>query len=302
MPETQVVSNQHDRCGECPLWDDRRGRMLWIDNAGGTIHAWTPDTSTYERLFDDVDVHAIVLNHDDRLIVASALGIHALDPQGHRQPIVVVDDGSGAWCLNDMIAGPSGCLYAGSFHWGVDDRGAERMIHPGRLYRITPDGAPEVMDDGIGLSNGLALGDDGQTLYFVDSAERRIHRYAIHPETGKVEDKHLLHHFADDEGLPDGIACDAYGGVWVALWYGGRIVRLDRDGRVTQTLAVPATQPSSVAFGGRDGADLYITTATEFWPSPMQPPGVDPDAHCGGELYRIRGIGRGAPVFRAAIG
>jgi D-xylonolactonase len=54
-------------------------------------------------------------------------------------------------------------------------------------------------------------------------------------------------------------------------------------------LRLPACQVSSVAFGGPDLADLYVTTAAEPWPSRLAPAGFDPAAPgLGGPLYRVR--------------
>ena len=61
------------------------------------------------------------------------------------------------------------------------------------------------------------------------------------------------------EGLPDGLAVDVEGCVWVALWGGGQAVRIDPAGRIIARVEVPVSQPSSCAFGS-DGL-LYITSA-----------------------------------------
>ena len=49
----------------------------------------------------------------------------------------------------------------------------------------------------------------------------------------------------------------------MALWGAGEVVRVSPAGEVVATVRVPARQTSSVAFGGPDLTDMYITTATE---------------------------------------
>ena len=54
---------------------------------------------------------------------------------------------------------------------------------------------------------------------------------------------------------------DDDGMLWVAL---GRAVAVHRnrpDGTLDGVIEVPTTNPTSVAFGGTDGGDLYITTS-----------------------------------------
>jgi D-xylonolactonase len=92
-----------------------------------------------------------------------------------------------------------------------------------------------------------------------------------------------------DEGIPDGLAVDAQGFVWSAQWYGGRIVRYDPDGKEERRISVPAKQTSSLAFGGPDRTDIYITSAAKSEPMPVMPPNYDPaSGFFGGSLFRLR--------------
>ena len=60
---------------------------------------------------------------------------------------------------------------------------------------------------------------------------------------------------------PDGLAVDVEGCVWVAAYGGGCVSRFYADGRLDRHLEVPATEVTSLCFGGDDGRDLYIATA-----------------------------------------
>ncbi|MDH5287434.1 MAG: SMP-30/gluconolactonase/LRE family protein, partial [Betaproteobacteria bacterium] len=94
------------------------------------------------------------------------------------------------------------------------------------------------------------------------------------------------------EGVkPDGIAVDAEGGVWVALWDGWRVERLSPEGRLSRTLRLPVPRPTSVAFGGAALDRLYVTSARVR---------LDPDslaaAPLSGALFAVDARMRGAPV------
>jgi sugar lactone lactonase YvrE len=54
----------------------------------------------------------------------------------------------------------------------------------------------------------------------------------------------------DDEGM-----------LWVTLGRAGAAHRYRADGTLDGVVELPTTNPTSVAFGGTDGADLYITTS-----------------------------------------
>jgi len=99
----------------------------------------------------------------------------------------------------------------------------------------------------------------------------------------------------------DGLAVDAQGFVWSAQWYAGEVLRYDPDGRVERRLAVPAQQVSSVAFGGPELDEIYVTSMArvrhpavhEHFARQVKP------QFGAGSLFRIRGLGiKGLPEPR----
>jgi D-xylonolactonase len=162
------------------------------------------------------------------------------------------------------------------------------MSKHGKLFHVAPDGAVKIVDDRIELANGLGFSPDGRTLYFADSAARTIWAYDVNPRVASLSKKRVFVRVGDDEGIPDGLTVDAAGYVYSAQWYGGQVIRYDPDGTVERRIEMPVTQVSSVALGGPDFCDLYITTAGEHWNSPLAPGGYSYDADAGGGLYRVR--------------
>ena len=63
------------------------------------------------------------------------------------------------------------------------------------------------------------------------------------------------------DGSPDGLAVDAEGGIWVALYQAGAVQRYQPDGRPDRRLEVPARAVTSLCFGGADLRDLYVVSA-----------------------------------------
>ena len=64
----------------------------------------------------------------------------------------------------------------------------------------------------------------------------------------------------DDEGM-----------LWVALGLAGAVHRYRPDGTLDGVVEVPTSNPTSVAFGGADGGDLYITTSWVDCEQPRRP-------------------------------
>ena len=62
---------------------------------------------------------------------------------------------------------------------------------------------------------------------------------------------------------PDGAVVDAEGNLWIAQWGAGRVAGYDGKGRFVRAFELPAIQVTCPAFGGRDYATLYVTSAAD---------------------------------------
>ena len=62
-------------------------------------------------------------------------------------------------------------------------------------------------------------------------------------------------------GRPDGAAVDVQGNYYVAMFEGGRVLKLSPAGEVLADIPVPALCPTMPCFGGNDLKTLYLTTA-----------------------------------------
>jgi D-xylonolactonase len=86
---------------------------------------------------------------------------------------------------------------------------------------------------------------------------------------------------------------DSDGRVWSALWDGGRIVQISQNGKIENKIELPTKKISSLTFGGKEYAEIYVTSA-----------GGDSKAENGasaGGLFRVRGKGRGRAEFLSRI-
>jgi sugar lactone lactonase YvrE len=81
---------------------------------------------------------------------------------------------------------------------------------------------------------------------------------------GALSERRIFADYRERGDRPDGACIDVEGGVWTAIFGGGRVVRHTPDGRVDRTIALPVTNPTCVCLGGADMHTLYITTARKF--------------------------------------
>lgn len=285
MSETiEIIAEDKNRTGEGPIWDAAKGRLLWTDIEGGLIYQFVPATGEKTLLSHGLNVAGIALNRTGELVCTTGEGLVLWRGQDDTRVLASEYEGE-ALAFNDLIADARGRVYAGTYYWNAENE----MEKPGKLYLFATDGSVRVVGEGIELANGLGFSPDGRTLYFSDSSARRIYAYEVQPETGALSNRRVFVQVPRNEGIPDGMTVDAEGFVWSAQWYGSQVVRYDPDGKVERRIAMPAQQVSSVAFGGPDLTDLYITTAGDSWVSDFAPPGYDFAApNIGGALYRIR--------------
>lgn len=191
------------------------------------------------------------------------------------------------WLVNDGIADPAGRLWIGSIH-------PDRAAGAGELIMVEPGGAPVVVRDGFSLSNGMAWDPSGSVLWHADSGEQVVWAHRIDVSEGRLVDSTVALRFSEDDGMPDGLASDVEGGLWVAL-YGVGQVRRYVGGALERVVEVPTPQTTAVEFGGAGGDELLITTAREGFDEERS--AVEPLA---GRLFsaQVAVRGRPRPVLR----
>ena len=291
----EPVAELNNICGEGPTWDRARQRVLWTDNETDKVYQLDLKTGKPSLFHQGVPTGGIAINKTG-YILAGKTGFHLYRDANDSKTIATEHDGV-PLSFNDIAAGPTGGVYAGTMYWG--DNG---MQQTGSLYLFNPDGTIRIVEEGIQLANGIAFSVDGATMYFADSAARKIYAYDVEPATGDLSNARTFADIPRDDGLVDGITVDGEGFVWAAMWYGGQIIRFDADGKVERRIPMPVKQVSSLIFGGDNYTDLYVTTAGASWPSDMAPDGYDFNApNIGGSLYRIRMDIQGKPDYIAAF-
>jgi sugar lactone lactonase YvrE len=131
----------------------------------------------------------------------------------------------------------------------------------GKLYCLRG-GKAEVCLTGIAISNSICFSPDGKHLYFADTPHRTILRYDLDGVSGAISNRQV---FAQTPhgAFPDGSNVDSHGHVWNAHWGAGRVVRYAPDGSEIGSINVPTSQPTCVAFGGKNLDLLFVSSARQ---------------------------------------
>ncbi len=273
--------------GEGPVWDDRTGTLLVVDIDGRAVHRFDPSTGDGSSFATPARPGAAVLAADGDLVIAGERSFLRCGPDGSNlRPIAELDAGDDVR-LNDGAVDPWGRFVAGTM-----DLQYTRPI--AGLYRLDGGGSVDALLDGVILSNGLEWTADGRTMYYADSGTLRIDTFDLGPD-GELLDRRTFVSFDDGTpGGPDGLTVDADGCVWVACWPLSQVRRYSPDGVLDTVVDVPVRATTSVAFGGADLGDLYLTTAHS-----RRDGEVVPEDHAG-DVFVVRPGVTGLPPNRFA--
>jgi sugar lactone lactonase YvrE len=252
---TRPISDARDALGEGPVWDECAGRLLHVDIARGTVHVWSPADGRARTLEIGAEVSAVVPRVGDGLLLAVGHELVALEPDESQRTLAVVERDMPDNRFNDCRCDPQGRLWAGTMS-------RSRIPGTAALYRLEAGCEIACAIPGTTLSNGIGWSPDGTRMYFIDSPTQRIDVLDFDGADGSLHDRRPLAQVGPDDGMPDGLAVDAEGGVWVALFGGGAIRRYDPPGTLAAHVRLPVSCPTCPTFGGAELRTLYVTTST----------------------------------------
>lgn len=244
--DVRVAVAARAEVGEGPFVDPRTGRLGWVDIVRGELHDSDPSTGATRTQRYNTMLGAVVPRRGSGYAAAVTAGFGVIDAD-----LTICDAMLPAgWRMNDGKCDARGRLWAGSTEMGF-------ATDAGRLHVWDGRGPSRVALENLTLPNGLAWSPDNRTMYVVDSVVRHVLRAEFDVDAGELGEPEVL--IAFDGTMPDGMCADVEGALWIALWGGGRVVRVSPAGEVVDELLVPVSQPSSCAFG--PAGELYITTA-----------------------------------------
>ena len=238
--------------GEGVLWDAPNQQVWFVDIKGRRLHRCAADGSGRRSWDAPGQVSFVVRASDGGLVVSLEDGLYRfVESTGEFIPFAKVEADVPGNRFNDGHVDAQGRLWFGS----MDD--AEEQA-TGVLYRF--DGKHIVrMDDGYIITNGPAVSPDGRTLYHTDTLDKRVYAFDL-AEDGSLSNKRLFAEITDG-GWPDGMAVDADGHVWIAVFRGWRIERRDPQGRKVGEVRFPCSNITKLAFAGDDLRTVYATSA-----------------------------------------
>jgi len=256
---------------EGPIW--YQGKLYYVEYGRNTIMTWDGTKNDTFWKQDGCGPSAVVTNAAGQFLTtcydSGTIGRISADGKT-LTPYSKDSNGHGFVGPNDLAPDKKGGVYfTGSGHEGpaID----------ASVYYINKDGTTvtQVADD-LHNANGLAVSNDGKTLYVIETEENRLLQFAIN-EDGTLTDRKVFLNLTDlfpkDPKIwPDGVKIDAKGELYIgqsprSLDAPGKIIVVDGAGKLLRTIAVPSVSMPNLAFGP-DEKVIYVMALDQIDKAP----------------------------------
>jgi gluconolactonase len=255
---------------EGPVWHPD-GYLIFSDITASRMYKWSPGGVATVWREPSGNSNGLTLDRERRLI-ACEHGNRRVSRTEADGTVVTLADSYGGKRLNspnDVVVRSDGTIYFTDPPYGITPDQREQPCNG--LYRITADGALELLVDDFDRPNGLAFSADESLLYVGDSPRRHVRAFDVRPDGGLANSRILADMDHPQPGSPDGMKIDAAGHLYVTGATGVWV--FETDGTCLGVIVTPE-RPANCAWGDDDRQTLYITARTSLYRVRTKVPGL----------------------------
>lgn len=238
--------------GEGPVWHAAERAFYFVDIKGRAIHRCDADGKHRQSWHTPRQPGFVLPCDDGSLLCGMQGGLYQFDPDaGMFTLLQAVEEDRPGNRLNDGFIDHRGRLWFGTMDDGEKNPSGALYCYDRRIL--------SEQDRNYIITNGPAMSPDGKTLYHTDTLLRTVYAFDV-DAAGNLSGKRPFIAI-DGSGYPDGMAVDAEGCLWIALFGGWRIERFLPSGELIGVLPFPCANITKLAFGGADLQTVQVTTA-----------------------------------------
>lgn len=243
------------RCflGEGPVWDHFNERLIWTDIEKKTIHTYNPCNGSIKSTVFEKKIGAICLKSGGGYVAAVEDGFAelTLETGFMKMQVEMKEPGNR---FNDGKCDALGRFWAGTL--SMND-----LPCSANLYSLNTGFKMQKRLRNVSVSNGMAWSLNNRIFYYIDTPTKMVVSYDFDIIKGGISNKKIV--FRITHGYPDGMTIDDEGMLWIAIWDGGKVIRINPiSGKQIAVVLFPVSRVTSCVFGGRNLTDLYVTTAS----------------------------------------
>ncbi|UCH15540.1 MAG: SMP-30/gluconolactonase/LRE family protein [Bacteroidales bacterium] len=244
---------------EGPVWVDGVG-LLFSDIPANIVYQWTDESGTSEYLNPSGNSNGLALDLQNRLLLAQHGNrrLARIDSSGFETALATHYDGKKLNSPNDIAVKSDGSIFFTDPPYGISPDQEELGFYG--IYRLSPSGSLQLMDNSLQRPNGIAFSPDETKLYVGDSEANTIFVWNVTDDT-LITDKQQFA-YMDGPGGTDGMKVDEEGHLFSTGPYGVWVFAT--DGTVLDTIVVPG-QTTNCNWGDDDRKTLYITSGSAVY-------------------------------------
>ena len=252
---------------EGPVWLARDGGLLvFSDIPADELKQWTAKDGLSVFRKPSANANGNTVDRQGRLITCEHTGrrVSRLEADGSLHTVVDQCGGKKFNSPNDAVVKSDGTIWFTDPPYGLPS-GAKKEQDGNNVFRFDPkSGTASVVARDFDRPNGLCFSPDEKQLYIADSGKpRHLRVFDVQPD-GTLTGGAVFG--VIDQGVPDGIRCDAQGRIFSSAGDGVHIFA--PDGKLIGKILVPES-PANLCFGGPDGKTLFITARTSLYSIPL---------------------------------
>jgi len=226
---------------------------LWAGGEAGQIYRIDPTGKTETIAHLGGFCGGLAFSPDDRelFVCVAGVGVVRVSKSGEHRVFATHAGDHRIVAANYLLFDRRGRMY-------VTDSGTW-MKQNGFVLRFDPDGRGEALAGPLGYTNGLALSRDERSLFMVESDSDSVYQFEMGADD-RLKEPEV---YADHVGrLPDGLALDAEGNLYVCCYASDEIWRISPDRKKTllahDRWGILLGRPTNLAFGGRNFDEIYV--------------------------------------------
>ena len=254
----ELLVDAHAQVGEGPLWDEEWQVLYWVDILSSLLYIYDPATGENRALDVGRHVGTVVTRASGGLMLAVREGFASFDLETQDLTLIANPEAHITGNrFNDGKCDPAGRFWAGTMAY-------ENPTNQGSLYRLDTDLSVHKIFGDVAISNGIIWSLDHTTMYYIDTLRKNVRAFDYDVETGDISNERVIITVPEEIGMPDGMAIDSEGMLWVAHYGGSCVSRWNPNtAQLLLKIDLPVTQVTACAFGGPNLDILFITSAAQ---------------------------------------
>ena len=268
--EIQIVSEVLGPEG--PLYID--GNLYYVGWVSNTLSKWDGKTTTVLNHTEGCGHNGLALTKQKTFLVACTNdpgAILELDMTGKQLRRWDADSNGRKFegGINDIVVTANGGAYATVFGPYADPPIPTFVI--GKILYLAPGSQKwvEVAND-LNYANGVGVSPDQKTLYVSETVGNCILKFTINDD-GSLSHRsnfallNLLTRNKNESWWigPDSMKIDRKGNIYVAQWFGGKVLKISPDGKLLHVFEIGAGDGTTNVAFGKDEKELYVTVVKD---------------------------------------